>query len=137
MKLTFVDAGVLIAAARGTDAVHEEAMKILEDSGRAFASSALVRLEVLPKALHNKRTKEAEFYEMFFSGVVRWCEVTASLVDEAHQEAIRFGLSAMDALHVASAAATGADELVTTERRTRLGRVRSVPVLAIRGGGLG
>ena len=30
MKVTFIDAGVLIAAARGTDAVHEEAMKNLE-----------------------------------------------------------------------------------------------------------
>jgi hypothetical protein len=59
VKLTFVDAGVLIAAARGGSIQTGRAMDILDDPERQFASSAFVRLEVLPQALFNKRTAEA------------------------------------------------------------------------------
>jgi hypothetical protein len=55
-KLTFVDSGVLIAAARGADEVARRAMTVLDDPDRTFASSALVRLEVLPKALRHDRS---------------------------------------------------------------------------------
>lgn len=61
-----MDSGVLIAAARGTDEAARRAMAVLDDPERSFASSAFVRLEVLPKALRHRREAEARFYETFF-----------------------------------------------------------------------
>jgi len=52
MIRTFIDSGVLLAAARGTEACSETALTILEDQEREFASSEFVRLEVLPKATY-------------------------------------------------------------------------------------
>jgi hypothetical protein len=59
MTITFVDAGVLIAAARGRTEISAQAMAILDDPDGTFASSEFIRLEVLPKALFNRKTDEA------------------------------------------------------------------------------
>jgi hypothetical protein len=67
VKLTFVDAGVLIAAARGGNVQAARAMEILDDPEREFAASPFLRLEVLPQAVFNKRVVETAFYEAFFS----------------------------------------------------------------------
>jgi hypothetical protein len=72
MVITFIDAGVLIAAARGQTEVSAEAMAVLDDPNRSFASSEFVRLEVLPKALFNRKSDEAEFYDAFFRAVAHW-----------------------------------------------------------------
>jgi len=76
MIITFLDAGVLIAAARGNYDVSAQAMAVLDDPDRLFASSDFVRLEVLPKAVFNRRADEAEFYTAFFSSrhmlAARW-----------------------------------------------------------------
>jgi hypothetical protein len=69
VKLTFGDAGVLIAAARGGNVQATRAMEILDDPEREFAASIFLRLEVLPQAVFNKRVAEAAFYEAFFSSV--------------------------------------------------------------------
>ena len=65
-KRTFLDAGVLIAAARGQDTASIAALNILDDPSREFISSPFVKLDVLPKAVYNGKTNEAEFYEVFF-----------------------------------------------------------------------
>lgn len=52
-KKTFLDAGVLISAARGTDGMALQALEILDDTNRAFVSSIFVKLEVLPKAIYS------------------------------------------------------------------------------------
>jgi hypothetical protein len=41
-------------------------------------------------------------------------------MQQAYTEACTFGLSALDALHVAAAKFCGAEELITTERPTTL-----------------
>ena len=133
MKLTFVDADVLIAAARGTEPVAAEAFRILDDPDRRFASSAFVKLEVLPKPTHNKRVEEAAFYEEFFAAVTHWADDLNDLMPTAFREACGCGLSAVDALHVAAAAAVGAEELVTAERETSpLHRTTAVHVVSLR-----
>ena len=71
-KLTSVDSGVLIAAARGNKDVARRALAILDDPNRSFASKGLVRLEVLPKALRRRREAEARFCEAFFQSVTAW-----------------------------------------------------------------
>ena len=65
-KRTFLDSGVLIAAARGTDNTALLALRILDDPDRKFVSSIFVRLEVLPKAIYNGFREEAAFYQSFF-----------------------------------------------------------------------
>jgi predicted nucleic acid-binding protein len=51
MIRTFIDAGVLIYAARSEGEIAEKALQILEDENREFASSIFLKLEVLPKAI--------------------------------------------------------------------------------------
>src|SRR5262249_3564214 len=132
MTITFVDAGVLIAAARGKTDVSARAMAILDDPDRTFASSDFVRLEVLPKALFNKRSDEAEFYIAFFDAVAHWPDRTDAVVRRAYEVAAQFGLAALDALHVAAAMSVGAEELVTTEKRGKpLHRTTGVLVRSI------
>ena len=119
MKVTFVDAGVLIAASRGPTDMARRALAILDDPGRSFVSSAFVRLEVLPKASFHRRTDEVSFYEDYFRSVDHWVEPGEILVERALSLARERGLSALDALHGAAAWAANATELVTTERRSR------------------
>lgn len=132
MRLTYVDSGVLIAAVRGSAEVAKRALSVLADPERAFASSAFARLELLPKALYHRRLAEAEFYEEHFRAVTKWATPIDAVVALAHEEAIRHGISAMDALHIAAASITGAEELITIERmekpihRTALVAVRSI-----------
>jgi predicted nucleic acid-binding protein len=46
---TFLDASVLIAAARGNDELGTRAMAILDDGDREFVASPFLKLEVLPQ----------------------------------------------------------------------------------------
>lgn len=132
MKRTFVDAGVLIAAARGGTEQSRRAMAVLDDPEREFVASPFLRLEVLPQALFNKRQAEVAFYETFFSAVTQWATDLAAIVEAAQREASACGVEAMDALHVAAAASAGAVELVTTEKPTRsLHRARLVRITTI------
>ena len=119
MIITFLDAGVLIAAARGKPEIADKAYAIIDDPNRSFAASEYVRLEVLPKALFNKRNEEASFYEEFFRSVSYWPDDTETVVKDAYGQGVEHGLAAMDSLHVAAAIAVGADELVTTEKPSK------------------
>ena len=118
-RLIFVDSGILIAAARGDSEMAERALRVLDDRQARFASSDLVRLEVLPKAAFNRRTSEVAFYRTFFHSVVVWASISQETVRLAIQEAERAGLGPMDALHLVAASQVGADVFVTTERETR------------------
>jgi predicted nucleic acid-binding protein len=137
MIVTFVDSGVLIAAARGASPQAERAMQFLDDPDRQFVCNSLVRLEVLPKALHNARLAEAAFYRAYFASVLRWVPINERLLAASLREATRSGTSAVDAIHLVSAASARAAEFLTTERptspifRTKLITVRDiVPALS-------
>ena len=133
MTRTFIDSGVLIAAARGNDEVAMRAFQVLDDAQRVFVTSDFVRLEVLPKAIYHRNDDEAEFYETFFHSAQWSAPVSDSLVSQAHIEASNFGLSAVDALHIAAAKTAGAEELITTEKSTKpLFRVTGIIVTTIR-----
>lgn len=113
--------------------LQRTAIAVLGKSGRLFLSSAFVRLEVLLKAVYQRRAKEVAFYQTFFVEVVDWAGPFDQLITDAEAHAERSGLSAMDALHVAVAVALRADELVTTERLgTPIHRVTAVKVVTIR-----
>jgi predicted nucleic acid-binding protein len=122
----------LIAGARGTPATVRSVFGLIMDPKRELVSSAFVRLEVLPKAVYHQRRTEVEFYRWVFDRVVAWAVLDDALAEHAEQEALRLGLSATDALHIASAIALNADELITSERPTKpLHRATGVRVVAL------
>ena len=132
MIRTYVDAGVLITAARGVAPIALKAIEILDDPNREFASSVFLQLEILPKAVYYKNEAEAEFYHAYFKAVVHWADSIDTIAREAFREACDTGLAAMDALHVASAISIGAEELVTTERAQKpIHRTRLIKVVSI------
>lgn len=132
MTRTFVDAGVLIAAARGTDLIAIRANQVLGDPRRSFVASSILRLEVRPKAVFHRRVDEVSFYDHFFLAVERWVDLDPDLTDKAQDLASSFGLSAVDALHVAAALSVGADELLTTEKPQKpIHRIKGVRVRSL------
>jgi predicted nucleic acid-binding protein len=132
MIRTYLDSGVLIAAARGKAPLAIKALDILDDPNRQFVSSVFLKLEVLPKAVYHKNTSEVEFYEAVFDAVTDWAESTDEIIERAYKEALAYGLAALDALHVAAAAILGADELVTTERTDKpMYRTTAVKVVSL------
>ena len=133
MKKTYVDAGVLIAAARGVGRIAENALQIISDtSGREFVCSDYVRIEVVPKPAYFKRSAELRFYEEFFASVSDWLSFDAQHMTDGFVEACNSGLSALDAVHVVLAAKSGCTELVTSERTTSaIHRTKLVPIVSI------
>jgi predicted nucleic acid-binding protein len=132
--LTYADSCLLIDAYRGTGDIRRKAIDALTDPSRTFASSAFVRLEVLPGPTYHRIRREADFYQVFFDRAVSlWAKCDDALVQAAFDEAASNGvLGAVDALHVAAAAQLGCKELLTTERadkpvcRAKLVTVRSI-----------
>jgi predicted nucleic acid-binding protein len=132
MIRTFIDAGVLIAAARGVGIVAERALTILEDPNREFASSIFIKLEVLPKAIYNNRISEVSFYEAYFNAVSYWATDIDKIIQGAYSEVCESGLGAMDALHVTAALSVGAVEFITNEKPEKsIHRTKTVKVISI------
>jgi predicted nucleic acid-binding protein len=128
---TFVDAGVLIAAACGVPEISERALRFLDDPDRAFVTSDFVRLEVMPKPWYHGFKDQVDFYEAFLSAA-RKIPVSKRLLENAIQEACQFGLSACDAMHVAVARRGKCVELVTTEKSSKpLFRVSGLMVTSL------
>jgi predicted nucleic acid-binding protein len=129
---TFLDAGVLIAAARGIGIIPVRAHTILDDAARTFVTSEYIRMEVLPKALYHRQSQEVLLYERFFARAAQIVSPSVSLIQQAYTEACTFGLAALDALHIAAAKSSGAEEFITTEHPTTpLFRVSGIVIRTI------
>jgi predicted nucleic acid-binding protein len=115
MVRTFLDSGVLLTAARSVSRDRERALQVLEDPNRIFLTSPFIELEVVPKSVFHKMTLEKSFYDEFFR-TAEWFRDLEKIAATARLEAVKSGIAAMDALHVAAAHLSGADEFVTTER---------------------
>ncbi|HLP86992.1 MAG TPA: PIN domain-containing protein [Nostocaceae cyanobacterium] len=135
MIRTYLDSGVLIAAARldNSDGICQKALNILASANRYFISSYYVKLEVLPHAIRNKNNLEAQFYETFFNSVNEWVECDQKLLEFAYQQMIENnGLSGIDAIHVAAAITAKADELITTEKINKpMCQLKTIKVISI------
>lgn len=119
MTITFIDSGVLITASRGIESLSERAITILSSADRKLASSELIKLEVLPKATYYRQNDEIEFYQTFFNAVTYWANDIEQIIEEGYNIACKYGLAAMDALHIAAAKSVGAEEFITTEKPTK------------------
>ena len=107
--------------------------EILDDPNREFVTSDFVRLEVLPKAVFNRQTDEADFYLEFLNAAQQTIQSSHALVTQAETEAEQIGLSAVDALHIAAARSGNCDELVTAEKPTKpLFRATGITITTIR-----
>ena len=130
--LTFIDSGGLIVGWRGQAAARIRALTILRAPGREFVSSPFVQLEVLPKPQYFKQETEETFYQTYFAGVSLWVTDCDAIMREALKLGRRYGLSALDALHVAAALLANAAEFITTERPTSpLSRVKEFKVVSL------
>jgi len=129
---TFLDSGVLIAAARATGVLGTRALALFNDPDRVFVTSEFVRMEIFPKAIYYKRQSEVAFYEDFFSDAEQIVPISEPLGHLAYTEACHAGLSGLDALHIAAAKSSGAEEFITTERTTKpLFRVTGIVIKTI------
>ena len=133
MAVTYVDAGVLIAAARGNEDVSSAAMSVLTDPSRTFAASEFLWLETVPKPRHHGHSAQADFAEAFIRAAITrpasWDRVTQL----ARDEALALGLGAVDALHLACAIDAGAEEFFTAERSSKpICRCTRIRVVSIR-----
>jgi predicted nucleic acid-binding protein len=119
-KKIYVDSCVLMAAFKAKEpAVSDAALELLSDPAIERLYSRITELEVLPKSIYNKFNEEADFYRTFFEAST-FVPCTEQDVDRALSLGIDNGLGAGDALHVACAISAQADELVTSEGKTKL-----------------
>ena len=112
---TYLDSGVLLTAWLGRSPRSAAAKAIIEDEAREFVSSDAVRLELLPKATFEKRRLELEFYREHFNATVAIERFSEELGNAAMALATKYGLAAMDAVHLASAIRQEASEFITSE----------------------
>jgi predicted nucleic acid-binding protein len=130
---TFIDASLLIAAARGNQDISDRALEMLDDPGRSYVTSDFVHLEVLPKAVYQRQQAEVLFYRAFFARAKQTVKASSSLIAQAVREAEQAGLSAVDALHVAAAKKAKCHELISAEKSDKpLFRVVGLNIKSIR-----
>jgi predicted nucleic acid-binding protein len=119
-KLTFVDASLLIRAARKQrrkPLSFALALLILESPEREFVASEFLRMEVLPFAQYFQRAREIHFYKTFFNRVTKWAD-TGALLPAAFQISSEDCVGVLDALHIAAAQQFDA-EFISAERTTK------------------
>jgi predicted nucleic acid-binding protein len=132
MISTYIDSGVLIAAARGDANLAPLALPFLADPNREYITSDYVRLEVLPKAVFHRRREEEEFYNEFFRFNARTIPTSTALLEYALAEGCDTGIQGLDAIHIACAVFAGADEFITSEKHTTpIHRTQKVRVVSI------
>jgi len=131
--ITYIDSGVLIAAAIGNEKVSCQALKILSDGSRKFVGSEFLKLEVLPKAIYNKKTREIDFYNCYFKSLYSYHPGIDNLIEEAYNEACSAGLSIQDAIHIIAAIKMEAEEFFTTEKASKsIHRTKRIKVISIK-----
>lgn len=131
-KRTYLDANILIAAWNGGDEERTWARGLLDDPQRRFVVSDFVRLEVLPKPNFHRNPREVEFMQTILADAEE-IPVSVALTQRALAMAGRHNLNPLDALHLASAAEAGVDELVTFEKPEKpMCRQTEVRVVSLR-----
>ena len=115
----YVDSSVLIAVRSGKDPqLARKALEILNNPENQIVLSDAVRLEVMPKPIYEGRYEEREAYEEVFSNaeLLRW---EIHVLDEAYELACKYGIAAMDAIHLAFAVKAGVDIFITGEKSNK------------------
>jgi predicted nucleic acid-binding protein len=131
---TFLDSSVLLTAWRGEPSPETEAaLSVMADDQREFFTCDNVKLELLPKPTFEKRRVEVEFYNEHFESAAATEPLSQELGHAALALAKKYGLSAGDALNLASAIRQGAEEFITSELPEKpIFRVTGIRVISLR-----
>ena len=136
-RKTFLDANIVITAFGGLPPQRLAAIAVLQDVGRTLPVSDYLRLELVARPAYRSRLAnsreaalakaELQFMLEFFAGPVEVIPASPVITRIAIDIACRYGLGAMDALHIATAISAGADEFFTSDNKLR--RVREINVM--------
>ena len=136
---TFLDANIVITAFGGLPSHRLSAMAVLQDVNRVLLVSDYLRLELIARPAYRSRLSdrmeaarakaELQFMLEFFAGPVEEISASSAITGVAVDLACRYGLGAMDALHISAAISAGADEFVASDQK--LQRVREIKVALI------
>lgn len=128
---TFLDSGVLMCGWKGEPAARAAALTFMADDRRQFFTSAIVKLELLPKAHYHRQRQELDFYNSHFAQAGE-AHLSLELEKKAGDLAQRYGLAAADALNVSAAILLEAAEFVTSELPGKpIFRVREIKVISL------
>ncbi|GAB6057415.1 type II toxin-antitoxin system VapC family toxin [Desulfonatronum parangueonense] len=131
-RRTYVDANLLIAAWRGKDEIAAKALGILDDPFRLLIVSEALWLEVMPKPIFQEEYREKAFYEAIFAHA-DLCPWKTNVLKSAQDLAQRYGLAAMDAIHIATAIDAGADEFISGEKPTKpMFKIKEMKTISLR-----
>ncbi|MEQ2008513.1 MAG: PIN domain-containing protein [Limisphaerales bacterium] len=129
--IAYLDSGVLLHAWRGSD-LSGAALAAMSAEKRELVTSQLVRLELLPKPACEKRPAETAFYAAHFEAAAPALPLDGPLGEEALALAQRYGLAAVDALHIAAALRQHAGEFYTSEKPGKpMFRVKELKVISL------
>jgi len=129
---TFLDAGVLITAVTAQHRDSLKAINLLNDPHRVFASSVYIQLEVLPKTIYFNHQGQLRTYQRYFQMVKYWPRSPEKILTAGFRYARQYGLSALDALHVAAAVLTNCDEMITTEGpHSAIHRAKAIKIITL------
>lgn len=123
--LTYLDSNVLIAAAKGTEVLSERALRLIDDPMRQFVSSPFLRIETLHSSAYKVRLKNIEvgiqeqvdFYLEYLGSADVPFEDAGMAVAKAEEIAAKYGIDALDSMHVAVALLVQAVEFITTDKK--------------------
>lgn len=115
--LTYLDSGVLIAAAKGNEQWSQRAFQIIDDSSRTFVASPFLRLET-SRMSHGFAEQVAMYDDFLLMADIRF-EDAGAAVTKAEEITAKYGVEGLDAMHVASALLVHAVEIITTEKLTK------------------
>lgn len=131
-KRVYLDSSVLLAAFRAQEPLAKKAFDVIDSPEVSLVVSDAVRLELLPKAVYYKNSQEVDFYQSIFQNAQN-LEWSTDALKDAQKLAETYGLSAMDAIHIAHAKEAQVDEFVTAEKKTSpIFRVTSLTIKSIR-----
>jgi hypothetical protein len=115
---TYLDANLLIYVSMKLP-ISTKVLALLTDPNREFVASDVLILETLPKPKFHKQTASINFLEKYFSDCVRHIKMNQKVAITAFDEACKYGIGDIDALHLASAKAASAAEFITNEKKTK------------------
>jgi hypothetical protein len=105
---------LLIAAFRGDAIMRERALCVLSCPTFEFWYSPLLRLELILQPTHQRRKIELAFYEEYFEHANCYGDLNR-MFEIGSPDAMKHGISVVDALHVACANLSRCEVLLTTE----------------------
>src|SRR5439155_966963 len=111
----FLDAAVLIAAFQGERRLRECALAILSEPLFDFWYNPLLHMEVMIQPTYQRHTLELAFYNEYFANASCYGDLNR-MFDIGSREAMKHGISVVDALHVATAHLARCEILVTAEK---------------------